>query len=95
MGNKSKSALRVILLHDLDFIIAAYTHRRAEETLRKQMHTEPAHFVLSTWGDWYWYMDAEMMAFFQACSRLYPDARFLFITGEDPGSSSARPQSLC
>ncbi|MDX9942721.1 MAG: glycosyltransferase [Bacteroidales bacterium] len=70
---------------DLDLFSQQYITEERKETLRKQLNIEPAHFVLSYLGSiGTWYMTAEMMAFFRRLLRIYPDARFLFITGEDP-----------
>jgi len=56
-----------------------------KQNARILLGIDPAHFVLSYLGSTgTWYMTAEMMAFFRRLLMAYPDARFLFITGEEP-----------
>ncbi len=59
--------------------------QEAKVSLREKLGIEPAHFVVSYLGSTgTWYMTAEMMAFFGRLIKTFPDARFLFITGENP-----------
>lgn len=54
--------------------------------LRSDLGLEPGQMVLSYLGSiGTWYMTHEMLLFFKALQRRYPDAKFLFITGDDPG----------
>ncbi|MEE4176520.1 MAG: glycosyltransferase [Bacteroides sp.] len=70
---------------DVDLFSQQYISDERKHALRKQLGIEQAHFVLSYLGSiGTWYMTAEMMAFFRRLLRIFPDARFLFITGEDP-----------
>lgn len=70
---------------DVDLFSQQYLTEERKETLRHQLGLDHSHFVLSYLGSiGTWYMTAEMMAFFRRLLRIYPDARFLFITGEDP-----------
>ena len=70
---------------DVDLFSQQYITAERKQLLRKNLGIDQAHFVLSYLGSiGTWYMTAEMMAFFRRLLRVYPDARFLFITGEDP-----------
>lgn len=59
--------------------------QKAQKSLQLKLGLEPAHFVVSYLGSiGTWYMTAEMMAFFRRLTIKFPDARFLFITGDNP-----------
>lgn len=70
---------------DVELFSQEHLSGEAKEETRKNLGIDPSHFVLSYLGSiGTWYMTAEMMAFFRRLLRVFPDARFLFITGEDP-----------
>jgi len=85
-GQKAKSLTRVIpCCTDTDLFSLKNIQSEIKENLRKELEIDPAHFVISYLGSiGTWYMTLEMMDFFRRLLRKFPDARFLFITGEEP-----------
>jgi glycosyltransferase involved in cell wall biosynthesis len=70
---------------DVGLFSQAHLSKEEKEESRNILGIDHSHFVLSYLGSiGTWYMTAEMMAFFRRLLRVFPDARFLFITGEDP-----------
>lgn len=70
---------------DPELFSAKKITQEAKASLRETLGIEPAHFVVSYVGSiGTWYMTFEMMRFFKRLLKTFPDARFLFISGEDP-----------
>lgn len=70
---------------DTELFAPEHVKRVRQDELRKQLRLEPDDLVISYLGSLgTWYMSAEMLRFFRFLQLSYPEARFLFITGDSP-----------
>jgi len=70
---------------DIDFFNPENISAVRKQNLRKELNIPENAFVLSYLGGiGTWYLCGEMLDFFKRLLIKYPDARFLFITQEDP-----------
>ncbi len=82
---------------DLDKFNRNNVNEEALQNLRNQMGLKSDTFVLSYLGSiGTWYMPDEMLDFFKVLIKKIPDARFLFVTGDDPNDikSAARKKGI-
>ena len=72
---------------DLDLFSSKSIDASLQQQLREQFSLTGNEFVLSYLGSiGTWYLPDEMLGFFKVLLRSKPDARFLFITGDEPST---------